>query len=304
MRWIRWILGAAAALLVLILVGLAILLIPAHLQVRAVEPALPSEADLRALLAVPDGPIRIRYVETSSQQLPDNVLGHNVILAEWANGSMFMIDAGMDRAAALEFGRLMQRLLEAGEPIPNGSIAELMGDDVARVRGVGFTHLHIDHTQGVLPFCEVRGSGATVFQTPWQAHEHNFSTTEGAQILADSCLASQIVAGEGVATVDRFPGLALVALGGHTPGSTLFAIASQGRLWLFSGDITNSRRELIDDLPKSVVYTTFIVPENTARSTALRAWLRGLDAQRDIDVIVSHDLDALRASGLEEYRRP
>jgi glyoxylase-like metal-dependent hydrolase (beta-lactamase superfamily II) len=105
-------------------------------------------------------------------------------------------------------------------------------------------------------------------------------------------------------TIDQFPGLGVVALGGHTPGSTLFAVASQGKLWLFSGDTTNSKADLLDDRGKNFVYSTFLVPENTDRTAALRAWLRDLDAKPDIEVIVSHDLDALEASDLEPYARP
>lgn len=299
-----WIWKGAAAVIVLAGIGLAVILLPAHMQVRAIEPPLPSEAELRALLAVPDGPIRIRYVTTSRQQLPSNMLGHNVILAEWPNGNLFMIDAGMDRTEAVEFGELMQVLGDAEDVIPNGSIDELIGDDVARVTGVGFTHLHIDHTQGILSFCRARGSGASLYQTHWQASEHNFNTEEGAQLASESCLEAKKLGGEGVMTIDEFPGLALVALGGHTPGSTLFAIASQGRLWLFSGDTTNSRQAFLEDLGKGFVYSTFIVPENTTRTAALRAWLRDLDAKPDIDVIVSHDLDALEASEIQAYERP
>jgi glyoxylase-like metal-dependent hydrolase (beta-lactamase superfamily II) len=300
----RWIARIGGSLFALGLLGLLVVLLPAHMQVRAVEPALPTEADLRALLSVPGGPVRIRYVNTSSQQLPSNNLGHDVFLVEWADGDLFMIDAGMDQAEAIQFGAMMQWLIDAEDVIPKGSVAELMGDDIARVKGVGFTHLHIDHTQGIVPFCEARGPGATLYQTVWQARQHNFNTEEGARLVANSCLEPQGLGGEGVMTIDQFPGLGVVALGGHTPGSTLFAVASQGKLWLFSGDTTNSKADLLDDRGKNFVYSTFLVPENTDRTAALRAWLRDLDAKPDIEVIVSHDLDALEASDLEPYARP
>ena len=67
---------------------LAIRLVPAHLQIRSVEPALPSEAELRGLLDVENGPIRLRFVNTSSQQLPAGELGHTVFIAEWADGKL------------------------------------------------------------------------------------------------------------------------------------------------------------------------------------------------------------------------
>ena len=99
-----------------------------------------------------------------------------------------MIDAGMDRAAAIEFGKLMETALGAEQAVSHGTIVELLGSDTQRVMGVAYTHLHIDHSQGTVPFCETRGSGARVFQTSWQAELHNFNTEEGAAIVADSCL--------------------------------------------------------------------------------------------------------------------
>lgn len=39
----------------------------------------------------------------------------------------------------------------------DSDVAELLGDDLRQLRGVGFTHLHIDHSQGVVPFCAARG---------------------------------------------------------------------------------------------------------------------------------------------------
>ncbi len=174
--------------LVLALVLASIALVPPHLQVRSVEPGLPDATRLRALLSVEDGPVRLRYVNTSSQALPQGELGHPVFLAEWANGNLFMIDAGMDRKTAVEFGKLMELALDADEAVSHGTIAELLGDDTMRVMGVAYTHLHLDHTQGTVPFCAARGSGAVVFQTHWQADLHNFNTVEGATIVADSCL--------------------------------------------------------------------------------------------------------------------
>jgi glyoxylase-like metal-dependent hydrolase (beta-lactamase superfamily II) len=104
-------------------------------------------------------------------------------------------------------------------------------------------------------------------------------------------------------TSDRFPGLGIVELGGHTPGSTLFAVASENRLWLFSGDTTNSKADLLDNKGKGFLYSTILVPENTARTQALRSWLAGLDANHDVTVVVSHDLADIEASGMAQYPR-
>ena len=288
-----------------LLVGLLVtfFLIPPHLQVRGVEPMLPDEAQLRVILSVENGPTDVRYVNTSSQKLPGGKLGHAVFLIEWANGNLFMIDAGMDRATAIQFGTLMETALGAEEAVPHGTIAELLGDDTQRVVGVAFTHLHIDHTQGVVPFCEARGSGATVYQTSWQLELQNFNTEEGAAILADSCLRSANLGGEGILTIRDFPGLGIVGLGGHTPGSTLFAIAGGDRLWLLSGDTTNTKADLLSNTGKGFLYSYILVPEHTARTEALRLWLARLDANDDMTVVVSHDLADIEAGRMTEYSR-
>ena len=276
-----------------------------HIQIRRVAPPLPTVAELLAIRADEGGPVSVRFVNTSSQALPAGTLGHTVVLVEWANGDLFMIDAGMDRETAVEFGRLIEVALGGQEVEAHGSIAELVGDDVDRVVGVAFTHLHSDHTQGIVPFCEARGAGARLYQTPWQADLHNHTTRGGAALMDDSCLEpGETVAGsDGLLRIPGHPGFAMLGLGGHTPGSTLFAIAGRDRLWLLSGDIANVKADLLANRGKGFVYSTFIVPEDTARTEALRLWLRELDARDDMSVIVSHDVDAARVSGMAEYER-
>ena len=189
----------------------------------------------------------------------------------------------------------------AEEAVSHGTIAELLGEDTMRVMGVGYTHLHIDHTQGTIPFCAARGSGASVFQTSWQRDLHNFNTVEGAAIVADSCLAPGKLGAGSVMALEGFPGLGVVALGGHTPGSTLFAVAVGDQLWLLSGDVSNSKADLENDTGKGFFYSYLLVPENTARNDILRPWLGTLDAEEDTTVIVSHDLLDIAESGMVEY---
>ena len=303
----RLLLKVVVALVALVLLVAALFLVPAHVQVNGVEPALPSAAQLRALGAAGDGPVSVRYVNISSQPVPAGILGHAVFLVEWADGKLFMIDAGMDRTTALEFASFLESALGAGKAEFHGDVAERLGADIARVAGVGFTHLHIDHAQGVEPFCQARGPGAALYQTSWQAELHNFNTQQGAAILEESCLRPGDLSGapsdDGVKTAEGFPGLGIVGLGGHTPGSTLFAISTDDRLWLLSGDISNSRADLLSNTGKGFVYSYLLVPENTGRTEALRLWLAELDANDDMTVVVSHDLAAIKATGMATYQR-
>ena len=289
----------AAGLLILI-TGLLVFLLPAHLQVREVSPDLPSDESLRELLRADNAPVRVSYIATSSQRYEGGLLGHNSVFIEWANGDLVMIDAGMDKPQALEFGELMQSLSGGEDPIVLGTISQLLGEDVSRVKAVGFTHLHIDHTQGLLNFCDARGAGALSLQLDYQRELHNFNTEEGGDIVAQSCLRPLDITGAGLVGVDQFPGLAMYPLGGHTPGSTLFAVADGDRLLLFTGDITNSKSDLVNNKDKSAIYSYLLVPENTTRTAQLREWLRKLDNNDDMQVVVSHDIQDM-AEILQPY---
>ena len=69
---------------------------------------------------------------------------------------------------------------------------------------------------------------------------------------------------------DQFPGIAAFELGGHTPGSTLWAVALDDKVFLFSGDISDDMSSLHHDSYRSLLYSYFLVPENTKRTAKLR----------------------------------
>ena len=96
---------------------------PAHLQVRKVEPALPPVESLRALLGLENTPTRVSFLVSSSQHTDSFFPGQNSVFVEWSNGDIVMIDAGMDKTAAIEFGKLIQSVMGGGEPEIHGTIA-------------------------------------------------------------------------------------------------------------------------------------------------------------------------------------
>ena len=285
----------------LVVLGLAIFLVPPHLQTQGIEPNLPNEQALRDLMTSEDGPIAVHYVLTASQDVRGRQLAHTSFLVEWANGNLFAIDAGMDETGAADFAELMAGISGGGEAQFFGTLGVQLGSELQRVKGIGFTHLHIDHTQGVTAFCDARGAGTDLLQTNDQRDEHNFNTVEGAEIVAKSCLSRGTLQGREILTNDAFPGLGLIALGGHTPGSTLFAVGLKEHLWLFSGDTTNTKTDLVNNMGKGFLYSGVFVPENTGRTEDLRLWLTGLDTNDDIDVVVSHDFAALLETGLQNF---
>jgi len=301
----KWVLRGLLAVVGVIVLAASILLIPPHLQIRGVAPALPSPEDLRSLLGVAGGPAAIHLLVSSEQTSGDFELGHTSVVIEWPDGRLFVIDAAMDHEATLEFAELTSWMGGASSEVRfHGTIASLLGSAATRVSGLGFTHLHIDHVQGIDALCSASRDGARVVRTRWQAKAHNLHTQESAGLVEASCFEPLTLEGEGLLRVDGFPGLGIAGLGGHTPGSTLFAAGVGEKLWLMSGDITNAKSAILENVGKGFVYSGLIVPENTARNEQLRRWLAALDARPEFEVVVSHDVESARRSGLHEFVPP
>lgn len=298
-------LNTIAAVFVLVAVALALFLVPQHVQIRAITPPIPTVSELVALERA-DGPIALYYLNTSEQALGRGSLTHSVFVFEWPDGRLLLVDAGMREAQALEFATLLRRMSGGKEATLHGDVAELLGKDTKRVAGVAFTHLHIDHSEGVVALCgaleaQPPSSQPMLLQTSFQKAEQNFNTREGAAILQDSCLQTHTLVAGAVWQSETFPGLGMIPVGGHTPGSTLFAATIGGQLYVLSGDITNTKAAITEDSGKGWVYSNLLVPENTVRTGQLRQWLRGLMEREDTTVVVSHDLEDIRASGLREF---
>jgi len=299
----------ALALVLVLALALAYpvaVLIAGHLQIRRIAPPLPSPAALRAALATGEGPASVHFINTASQALPaGQAMSHPAFVFGWADGRRFLIDAGMEPAAALAFGRPLELLLDAQPSEAHGSVGEQLGDAAPGLGGIGFTHLHNDHTDGIASLCAARSGDLAVFQTPLQADQRNHTTDMGHDlVLAAGCARFERLEDQPIAPLPGFPGLVAVAAGGHTPGSTVWGARVGGHRWIFSGDITNSRPELDDDIPKNFFYSLLIVPEDARRLAALRAWLRALDRDPGTTVVVSHDGVALRTIGPPAWPGP
>ncbi|WP_299192503.1 MBL fold metallo-hydrolase [uncultured Erythrobacter sp.] len=250
-------------------------------------------------MSAADRPTRISYFVTSDQESDARTLGHSTFVIEWEDGKILLIDTGMDRANAIEFGELFETLLGADPATFYGTVPDLMGDDIARVEGIGFTHLHVDHVQGIEAICGEIDRPVTILQTSDQATEHNLHTSEQADMLEANSCAQQVRLAEGERASPDFPGIGIYPMGGHTPGSTMFAVPVGDTLWLLSGDIANTRENLVENHPKGFFYSYLMVPEYEARLEQIRLLLMEFDAEPNINVIVSHDAEAISASGME-----
>ena len=183
-------------------------------------------------------------------------------------------------------------------------MAEQIGAAAVRsIAGVAFTHLHLDHTGGLVLVCRAREGmdhrPIELVQTRDQAVEINYTTRAGADDIARAgCTRPNRFHGIEPTEVAGFPGLFIFPAGGHTPGSTFFVATLPEHNWLFAGDISNEKRAMLRNEPKPWVYSHLIIPESTERLDRLRRWLADVDARPDYSVIIAHDLEAALADGV------
>lgn len=296
-------------------------LVQAHRAIDRERAPLPAAADLARLRAAPtdDLPLRLSWIDTASQPMPraavldpaadpgagePYVMSHPAFVLEWADGRLLLVDAGMRPDSALAFGGPIE-LLGGAEPIvPHRSVAAALGDGAARVRGIVFTHLHTDHVDGVLSLCAAEPRPEiTAFLGEAQVERPNYTTRPGLKLLDEAACVRRAPLGDGrLRAVPGFPGVAVIAAGGHTPGSQIVlarvATGNGERLYAFAGDIVNHLDGVQHDVPKPYLYRTLMVPESDARQQELRRFLATLAREHGATLLVSHDEASLeRALG-------
>lgn len=327
---------AARALLVLVALGLVAVvgtLALAHAAIRRERAALPAVDEVRAALGVGEHPNGLSIAHTASQEMPRSgvldpardpapdaryVMAHPSFVLGWADGRILLVDAGMDRAGALAFGRPIE-LVSGGRPIePGAPVVEQLGGAADRVDGVVFTHLHTDHVGGIEALCRARTRPLRVFMTAAQDERGNYTTRPGRTLLRDvrlgaggkgapSCV--EIVRVEGpLAALPGFPGAFVIDAGGHTPGSQIVlaavSVPEGTRAVSFPGDTVNHTAGIDADVPKPFLYRLLVVPEDEERQGELRRFLRALREDAGVQPLVSHDRLALDASGFPAYAPP
>ena len=179
----KYVVGFGALLALVLLV----VLVPPHLQVRGLDVDIPaSDVIDQQGSQDADYPVAVSFINTAQQTSGIGTIGHPGILITWQSGKQFLIDAGMDRQSAIEFGSLMEFLFGAEPTQTFGPIEEQLGEAINNIEGIGFTHLHIDHTQGISAICNAMQDPATIFQTTDQANEQNLHTEDGQALVESS----------------------------------------------------------------------------------------------------------------------
>jgi glyoxylase-like metal-dependent hydrolase (beta-lactamase superfamily II) len=297
----------------------------AHLAIRRERPSLPVPETIVASLPGADRPVRLSYINTASQPMPRAnvldprydprpaepfVMSYPAFVLEWADGRILLIDTGMTHAGAMAFGKTIERVGGAAPIQPLGSVAAQLGAARQRVHGVIFTHLHTDHTGGSGEICDGLRQPVAAFMTAAQAQRPNYTTRPGLrQVTSAGCVGVEPLTGGTLMPLnagrDSFPGVFVIAAGGHTPGSQIIVahVAGPGtsRTYAFTGDIVNNIDGITYDIPKPFLYRWLVVPEDGPRLSELRRFLRDLRDRFGVTLLVSHDQRQIEQSGVAPW---
>jgi glyoxylase-like metal-dependent hydrolase (beta-lactamase superfamily II) len=309
-------------LLLLAVGGAAAALVWMHLTVQGQRGPLPTSDELMALSNQSDLPIKVSVIETAEQVTPRRavldpntdptpdasyVMTHPSFVLEWADGRLLLVDAGMTRAGAIKFGQPMETLIGAGPVTPLKTVASALDTDLARVKGIVFTHLHLDHVDGLRDICPRLQKPVSVFMTGGQLDTWTLFTSEGKDVVTHSaCLDPVRIGPAKMIPLDGFPGVAVIHAAGHTPGSQIVLAAvrdTAGTLtrYAFSGDVTNTIDGIREDVSKPLLYRLVIVPEDDDRLGELRRYLRVLEHDQKLVVVPSHDQNHLHTLGIPAW---
>ena len=319
---LRKILIGVAVLVAAVLAFVAVGLSWAHLAIDQERAPLPARNLVTLAAAMyKDLPVRLSVINTASQPMPRSavldaskdpkptepyVMSHPSFVLEWADGRLLLVDVGMTRQCAIDFGRPLEWLGGAAPMQPHESAAARLGDARQRVKGIVFTHLHLDHVGGIAELCEGMEHPVSVFMTEAQAERPNFTTRPGLKLLKQtSCVHQERLKGSRLLPVSGFDGVFVIAAGGHTPGSQVVVAVVKGpeetRGYIFTGDVVNNIDGVNDNIPKPYLYSLLIVPEDAQRLDELRRYLKDLRDGNNFRLLVSHDQIALEHSGVPAW---
>jgi len=165
---------------------------------------------------------------------------------------LILVDAGTAEAYGPTLGHLTESLRRAGyQP--------------EQISAVLITHIHIDHTGGLMDKGKLAFPNATIYISKpevdfWLTTESKSKAPESLKnyfVQAETTVGPYLKAGK-VKTFEYgkevLPGILPLASPGHTPGHTFFSLESKDKKLLFWGDIMHAAAVQFADPAVTIVY--------------------------------------------------
>lgn len=320
---VRWVFRLVGGVVVLALLTAGVAIGWVRYTLTALRTPLPPAAGVAGTSQAAEVPVRISWFNTASQFVPRSALidtskdpdpdawarmSFPVFVIEWADGRILLVDAGMDAPTARRFGVPMERVVGGDAVEPVTDVAAALGPARDRVAGIVFTHLHEDHVQGVESLCRAGAKPIEALVASAQAEHPYYWTRPSLDLLKRSpCLRMKTLPAEPMSELPGFPGVVVIAAAGHTPGTQLVVThigSREARPIVLSGDVVNNHDGIEQNLPKPWLYRLLVVPEDERRLGEVRQYLRELEQQFGVTVLVSHDQAYLEASTVPRWPLP
>lgn len=211
-------------------------------------------------------PSEIINLTEQSFQKPTVEASVNAYLIE-INDKLILVDTGASELFGPTLGYLPGSLKKAGyEP--------------AQIDAILITHIHTDHTGGLVTNGEITYPNATVYISQkefdfWMTPENYTNASEKLKLSFDEALLkiTPILKAGKIKTfefgTELFPGITPIASPGHTPGHTLYRITSNGETIVFLGDILHFG---VIQFPKPEVTIVYDVDDKKAAKARKRAF--------------------------------
>ncbi len=185
-----------------------------------------------------------------------------------ANDKLILIDAGTAGNYGPSLGQLSKNLIKAGY-------------NPEQIDAVLVTHIHIDHTGGLMDGDKMVFPNATIYISKpevdfWFNEQSKNNAPEGLKPYyhyAEVTVGPYLKAGKVNAFEygsELFPGITPIASPGHTPGHTFYSLESKGQKLMFWGDIMHAAAIQLADPSVTIEYD---VDPKAAAETRKKAFI-------------------------------